>query len=1210
MKKWQKMTVALTMASTLVVPSFASAVTVGKSATYEYNLLERLNLSPQGKSKQIFDKKEEEKVKLSEDTLVVKYDSKLSSSDHRRAGAYVVRSYPELGYEVVKLQKGKEMDDVLKSYQLLDSVLAVAPSVKLELYGKNDPKASKQYQLSLLEIDKALSLAGENEVTVAVIDGGVDTEHPELKNRVLPPYNVTDPANPGYPDAHGTHVAGIIAAEADNGVGGQGINPNAKILPINVFDRWGGFDYALADAILYAAENNADVINMSLGAPFEMPLVEEAIKVAVDKGVVVVAAAGNDGRVQYNYPASYDGVITVGATDDKNEKTVFTTYGPSIDVVAPGEEVYSTLYDYQKGSTFAEMSGTSMASPIVAGVASLIKSKYPELNSYEVEAILEQTAKDLGDKGFDIEYGYGIVDPVAALNYDISNLPDFSGQSDEEILTEAVALTVEDEVFTRTGKLMTPNETDWLKIDVAAGEYIQTTLSGTDNYDYKAILRFYPEGKTESNEPIEVKSVRHNLAEGYAFKAPENGTLVVGVTDENENYSKEGLSTYDLSLQRFAGIVEDQSTKQAPFEISELPFEGGTFYLATEDAEADQEQALTEGPVKEVEVIKSANLFDEDLETEEAVAVAVDESSDKQPQEDKDYYKFMVETPTNVQIKLSDIAGLNTQISLYNAFDLEMPMPEGLPEWEKENWPWPMEVANRKGTSEGEILSFEAYPGMEYVVEVSAATNNYLDPYVLIYPPVVNEEQEKKVATSLIPYNLTVETKELPEDEDMYPEVFGSEFGEIPADKAVTVIEEEPMPEAYADVISVTGYSSWSYFQKEEVEKIMNAALPMNIGDENEGYFQTRSDQDWYTFSVDETAIYELKANNTDTLQPFIDLFEYDDEEETLYEVSSSWMYWNPFASQEEEETKLVLALEEGKEYYLQLSNNYQLSFDPYTLSSSKVMAAPVDENEDNNELIKATVLQDGSKKTGNFVLQNDVDIYYYKHRADTDVFGFSAKPIELSKDETAALPEELTMPLDLVVSIIEDTNGNMDLNDTEINQNVIFDRSWNGDPESGSFKAKKDVGYFIVVDSWIGTANITDYELSLFTANGKDEDAGSTVTNNVPSKPLALTKDAAGLFTATGKFNAGVDFGDKDTYKLNVTEAGTVEVTLTVPEELDGVISVYDANGKLVDEFDFYSIGDDEVATLDVAKGTYYVEVKDFFGRSSNESYQLTVEQ
>lgn len=1183
LKKWQKATAAFSLSATLLAPSFAGAqlnnVSLEHGKKPAYNVLERLNLSAKEKSRLLFEQKKDEKAKYSEDTLIVKYNKKLSASDHKRLGTYVVRSFPQLGYEVVRVQKGKKMEDVMKGYQKLDAVSQVSPSVKLEKYGNPDPKAKEMYHLQLLQIDKALKFAGNHEVTVAVIDGLADVNHPELKGRVLPPYNAADPANPGYPDYHGTHVSGIVAAEMNNGIGGHGIAPKAKILPINVFDRYGGFDYILAEAILYAVENGADVINMSLGAPFEMPLVEEAIKKAVEKGVVIVAAAGNDGAIYYNYPASYDGVITVGATNDKNKKAYFTTYGPSIDVVAPGEDVYSTLNTAAK-STFEKLSGTSMASPIVAGVAALIKSKHPNLNTYEVEYILENTARDLGEKGFDLDYGYGLVNPEAALKFDIKNLPKFKKLTDKEILQQAVSLKVADKPVQHTGKLTAPLQTDWVKIDVAEGEYIQTLLNGANKYDYKMIFRFYPEGKAESGQPIEASTARHGKTEAKLWKAPAKGTLVIGVTDENENYSKQGLSNYELTVQRFTAPLEDVGTKEEPVEIAELPFNskasGVEFQLLSETKAAGKDGKST------VEA-------------------------------DKDYFKLTVEEPTKFQVDLAAIPGLDTSLKLYFAEEFYMEPPVGLPKFAKEEWPFPIVMADRKGASEKETLTFEAMPG-EYILEVSESNLSFFDPLMYLFYglDMKQKEENELVKGSMLPYELKVEAKELPEDEDGYPVV------EIPVEEPMEEISEEAIQKridrlkkqaARNDVIII--YEEWQEFNEEDVMLIQEKALPYNIGKKAEGYFQSWEDQDWLTFTVDKTAIYEFAINRTDLLMSEFTLYAYDEKANTLSRVTSSGMYYNPYNFENSNETKLLVTLENGKTYYLQLGNHGDLSFEPYRFTSKFYMDAPQDVNEDNNQLIRATVLNGNSKVRGNFVQQGDIDIFYYKHRTAEQMIGFSLKQLPLDAKQKESLPMDLTTPFDFVATVIEDTNGNMNVEESEANKSIVYDHGWDNEPEAGSFKAKKNVGYFIVVEQFFPMgANINQYELTLDASYGKDEDAKSVVKNNVPSHPLSLQKDGNNKWKAIGKLNGGVPFGDKDFYRFDAAADGTFKLTLTTPAELDGVITVYNAKGNIVGKIDYYMQGDAEVGYLTLKKGTYYVEVKDMYVRSSIDSYQLYVEK
>ena len=215
-------------------------------------------------------------------------------------------------------------------------------------------------------------MQGNSQVKVAVIDTGIDRNHPELKGSILSSSNIIDPMNPTAPQFHGTHVAGIIAAKKDNGIGGYGMDPNAKILSYDVFggDMW-TFDYTIANAILEAVDQGANVINMSLGGSIPSAILQEAVEKAIDRGVIVVAAAGNDGMDMPSYPASYEGVISVGSVNSDKKLSGFSTYGASTDVVAPGEDIYAPSYVATKETTFERLSGTSMASPAVAGSCSI-----------------------------------------------------------------------------------------------------------------------------------------------------------------------------------------------------------------------------------------------------------------------------------------------------------------------------------------------------------------------------------------------------------------------------------------------------------------------------------------------------------------------------------------------------------------------------------------------------------------------------------------------------------------------------------------------------------------------------------------------------------------------------------------------------------------------------------------------------------------------
>ncbi|WP_445487766.1 S8 family serine peptidase [Niallia sp. 03133] len=278
-------------------------------------------------------------------------------------------------------------------------------------YTPKDSFYPKQWYLNKLNNQQAWDATkGSKKITVAVIDGGMQTNHPEFKGRILSPFNAVTESESIKTDVHGTHVAGIIAAANDN-KGTVGIAPNVQIMPINIFSGDGADAYDESVGIMYAVDHGANIINMSYNS-LEYTYTEEyAIDYAASRGVVLVAAAGNDGNNAPNYPAAYDSVISVTAVDQKDRLANFSNYGTSIDISAPGVNIYSTV----PASHYRSMDGTSMAAPMVSGVAALILSKNPLLTPEDVKHILTSTAKDLGAKGLDERFGYGRIDAGNAL---------------------------------------------------------------------------------------------------------------------------------------------------------------------------------------------------------------------------------------------------------------------------------------------------------------------------------------------------------------------------------------------------------------------------------------------------------------------------------------------------------------------------------------------------------------------------------------------------------------------------------------------------------------------------------------------------------------------------------------------------------------------------------------------------------------------------
>lgn len=207
-------------------------------------------------------------------------------------------------------------------------------------------------------------------------------------------------------------MAGIIGALTNNEEGVAGISWYNKILPVKALDNSGaGTTYSVAEGIIWAADQGAKVINLSLGNYADSQFLHDAIKYAYDRDVVIVSASGNDNTERPGYPAAYEEVIAVAATNAAGERASFSNYGDYIDVAAPGESIASTYPDNQ----YAALSGTSMASPHVAALAGLVRSLNPALTNKEVTSLLTSNAIDLGTAGHDKYYGWGQVDIYRTL---------------------------------------------------------------------------------------------------------------------------------------------------------------------------------------------------------------------------------------------------------------------------------------------------------------------------------------------------------------------------------------------------------------------------------------------------------------------------------------------------------------------------------------------------------------------------------------------------------------------------------------------------------------------------------------------------------------------------------------------------------------------------------------------------------------------------
>ena len=304
----------------------------------------------------------------------------------------------------------------------------------------SEPYMSEQWGIDAVKAAASWSVTKGAGVTVAVVDTGVDARHEDLAGQVLTGVDLsgrTPVVGGGIdPNGHGTHVAGIIAA-ADNGVGGVGVAPEAKILPVRVLDKDGaGYASDVAEGIIYAVDHGALVINLSLGGPIPSSAQEAAIEYAVQKGVTVLAAAGNSGPgAAPEYPAALPGVIAVAATTPEDQAASFSTRGAYVDIAAPGTMILSSL----PGDDYAYESGTSMATPFAAGVAALVRA-VDLSRQVDMLGLLTGTAQDIDAAGVDTATGAGLVCASCAVAaHSGAVIPDEPGEAPAPSASAAVS---------------------------------------------------------------------------------------------------------------------------------------------------------------------------------------------------------------------------------------------------------------------------------------------------------------------------------------------------------------------------------------------------------------------------------------------------------------------------------------------------------------------------------------------------------------------------------------------------------------------------------------------------------------------------------------------------------------------------------------------------------------------------------------------------
>lgn len=338
-------------------------------------------------------------------------------------GGTLVRIDSVLGFAVACFEEGTDLETRLSEGWRNAGLRYVEPDYMVWItHVPNDPYyLVRQWDKYVMYADRAWDFVTGGSVKLAVVDNGVDYLHPDLAANFDPTNRGYDfvrgdndprPDNPAVPEAfHGTHVAGIAAAVIDNSFGVAGW-AQVRLLAVRCLNDSGqGNTTDVASGIRWAVDQGARVVNLSLGAAYSPQPLTAACSYAVQQGVLLVAASGNDGSASINYPAALHACVAVGAINTDSRLASFSNYGHEQEVVAPGVEIVSTGLN----GSFIEADGTSMASPQVAGIAALVLAQDPTLTLSRLRAIITTATVDMGPLGRDDRYGYGLVNARRAL---------------------------------------------------------------------------------------------------------------------------------------------------------------------------------------------------------------------------------------------------------------------------------------------------------------------------------------------------------------------------------------------------------------------------------------------------------------------------------------------------------------------------------------------------------------------------------------------------------------------------------------------------------------------------------------------------------------------------------------------------------------------------------------------------------------------------
>lgn len=1010
----------------------------------------------------------------------------------------VVKSDAKLGYLLAKTPKNTDLSRLFTILSKDPDVQYVQPNFNYQTFKTyNDSQYSRQWALKKINAEKAWDVtAGKPAIVVAVLDTGIDNKHPDLKGRLVTGTNTVNPLRSTRDDyGHGTHVAGIIAAAANNGIGIAGI-ASVRIMPVKVFDESnGGSDISISDGITWAADHGAKVMNMSFGSFYQSPLLNDAIEYARDKGVVMVAAAGNWASESISYPAALKDVIAVAATNNKDELSDFSSYGPEIDISAPGEDIFSTYWDPFKGSSYREESGTSMAAPMVAGAAALLLSKNPKLTAEEVREILEASAYDLGKQGWDPKFGHGRLDIYKALTTSLTH-------TDSENNTQEMAWPV-NPGQTVTGKIDYGSDVDWYRVSVPDKGALQVAVDpaglvspAVEIYDEAgALLAAF--NSIENN----------NVGQAFPFSAP----------NKTSGY-------YD-----FPSLFSGSSVKVAETVYGLVPdLDEGRYFVkvfGNHNRWSKENYRLTAAVFTGEETVKDKYEPNETMEEAKPINPSETVEGALIGQQDTDWYKATLDSDRLYQLEVDVPPGLDLAIEIAKEEE-----EVDYKNWDEDDWEdyeYFQEFIDNAGQGEKESGVFRT---------TKKGKNTY---YIQVY--------DKFGASVNAGYKLRIKGYTPPAD-------------------------------------------------RNEPNNTWEQATAVKVRDKVYANFSDERDEDWYRIDIRDKGILEIKTGGDGSMYPEMLLYE-----DPTGEPVSYYSPWGYFGDGITGEDNTFEAKVKSGSYYLRVIGGYESQFGGYSLEF-QFQNFNFTDNEDNDLPSKANPLAIGVTQQGTLYPDGDTDFYVVDVEKPEPVLVYLTPPKELDtmvailkerepgddrqgkgkggKKAEEKIPDEGKGPAEPDLDYVAEINSGK-----------------KGQADVGVFVPKKPGRYYIAVQSY-GPSVKSIYNLSLkpFKAlPDKWED------NNTLQKARAMSRGVAIQPTFMG-------IEDVDWFKVYISSPTWLKVNLKAPDDIDGVVEIFDGGGKWLTKFDYAMAGEEEAGSFYIAKaGWYYIKTGDYLGNSSVQPYTLT---